>query len=185
MRADIAALQSDFGITTVYVTHDQSEAMTLGHRVAALHEGRLQQVGSPRELYDRPTNVFVAGFIGSPAMNLCTVPVGANGAVSIGQATVPLPPALSNGRGSLVLGLRPEALELASDGLAAEVQVVEEVGADAYVFCVAELAGEATKLVARTDTRRAPDRGEHVTLRPREGEAHFFDPESGERLEAR
>ena len=75
MRADIAALQSDFGITTVYVTHDQSEAMTLGHRVAVLDEGHLQQCGPPRELYERPTNVFVAGFIGSPAMNLCTVPV--------------------------------------------------------------------------------------------------------------
>ena len=75
MRADIAALQSDFGITTVYVTHDQSEAMTLGHRVAVLHEGHLQQVGPPRQLYERPANVFVAGFIGSPAMNLCTVPL--------------------------------------------------------------------------------------------------------------
>src|ERR671926_74008 len=111
MRADVAALQSDFGITTVYVTHDQSEAMTLGHRVAALHEGRLQQVGSPRELYDRPTNVFVAGFIGSPAMNLWTMPVGPNGGVSVGHATVPLPGGGDgHGRGSLVLGLRPEAL---------------------------------------------------------------------------
>ena len=71
MRADIAALQSDFATTTVYVTHDQSEAMTLGHRVAALADGKLQQCGPPRELYDRPVNVFVAGFIGSPAMNLC------------------------------------------------------------------------------------------------------------------
>ena len=75
LRADIAALQADFGITTVYVTHDQSEAMTLGHRVAVLNDGHLQQCGPPRELYERPTNVFVAGFIGSPSMNLCTVPV--------------------------------------------------------------------------------------------------------------
>src|SRR5712692_6793257 len=89
MRADIATLQSDFGITTVYVTHDQAEAMTLGHRVAVLHEGRLQQCGPPRELYERPTNVFVAGFIGSPSMNLCTVPVS-NGAASFGGVDVPL-----------------------------------------------------------------------------------------------
>src|SRR3954464_9911442 len=83
MRADIAALQSAFGTTTVYVTHDQSEAMTLGHRVAALADGRLQQVGPPRELYDRPVNVFVAGFIGSPAMNLCEVPLGGNGSIGL------------------------------------------------------------------------------------------------------
>ena len=89
MRADIAALQSDFGITTVYVTHDQSEAMTLGHRVAVLHEGHLQQVGPPRQLYERPANVFVAGFIGSPAMNLCTVPLS-NGTASFGGVDVPL-----------------------------------------------------------------------------------------------
>jgi multiple sugar transport system ATP-binding protein len=82
MRADVAALQHDLGITTVYVTHDQSEAMTLGHRVAVLDGGQLQQVGTPRELYDRPVNRFVAGFIGSPAMNLCEVALGANGAVS-------------------------------------------------------------------------------------------------------
>src|SRR5205807_7070517 len=93
MRADIAALQSDFGTTTVYVTHDQSEAMTLGHRVAALADGRLQQCGPPRELYDRPVNVFVAGFIGSPAMNLCEVPLGGNGAIGLGGASIPAPSA--------------------------------------------------------------------------------------------
>src|SRR5947208_11033281 len=81
MRADIAALQADFAVTTVYVTHDQSEAMTLGHRVAVLHDGKLQQCGPPRALYDRPANTFVAGFIGSPAMNLCTGPLSAQRAV--------------------------------------------------------------------------------------------------------
>src|ERR671925_147767 len=91
MRADIAALQADFGITTVYVTHDQAEAMTLGHRVAVLRDGRLQQCGPPRELYEQPANVFVAGFIGSPAMNLCPVPLGSNGAVSVGGVSVPVP----------------------------------------------------------------------------------------------
>jgi multiple sugar transport system ATP-binding protein len=179
MRADIAALQADFGVTTVYVTHDQSEAMTLGHRVAAMRDGRLQQCGPPRELYDRPVNTFVAGFIGSPSMNLCTLPT-ADGAISLGGTTIPAPNA--DGRRELVVGLRPESLELAPDGLPARVEVVEEVGADAFVFCVAEIAGEATKLVARVESRRAPERGANVSLKPRPEEAHLFDPESGERL---
>jgi multiple sugar transport system ATP-binding protein len=183
MRADIAALQSDFGVTTVYVTHDQAEAMTLGHRVAVLHQGYLQQVGPPRQLYERPTNVFVAGFIGSPAMNLCTLPL-ANGALSFGGIDVPVPREVAaNGRTSLVLGVRPEALEVAPDGIAAKVDVVEDVGADAFVFCSTELGGETTKLVARTEVRKAPKQGERVTLRPRSEEAHLFDPASGERLE--
>jgi multiple sugar transport system ATP-binding protein len=178
MRADIAALQSRLGVTTVYVTHDQSEAMTLGHRVAVMHEGRLQQLGPPRELYDRPTNMFVAGFIGSPAMNLCTLPVE-NGSVSLGGAKVEV---AANSRRRLVVGFRPESLELAPDGLPAEVEVVEEIGADAYVFCVAELPGERVKFVARTDWRRAPERGSRVALKPKSSEAHVFDPDTGERL---
>jgi multiple sugar transport system ATP-binding protein len=183
MRADIAALQRDFGVTTVYVTHDQAEAMTLGHRVAVLHEGHLQQVGPPRELYERPANVFVAGFIGSPAMNLCTLPL-TNGALSFGGVDVPVPRGVAaNGRKSLVMGVRPEALEVAPDGVAANVDVVEDVGADAFVFCSTELGGENMKLVARTEVRKAPKQGERVTLRPRPEEAHLFDPASGERLD--
>jgi multiple sugar transport system ATP-binding protein len=183
MRADIAALQSDFGITTVYVTHDQSEAMTLGHRVAVLHEGHLQQVGPPRQLYERPANVFVAGFIGSPAMNLCTVPLS-NGTASFGGVDVPLPSGVAgNGRSTLVIGVRPESLEVAADGIPAKVDVVEDVGADAFVFCSTELAGETTKLVARTEVRKAPKQCERVTLRPRPDEAHLFDSASGERLD--
>jgi multiple sugar transport system ATP-binding protein len=159
MRADIAALQADFGITTVYVTHDQAEAMTLGHRVAVLHDAKLQQVGPPRELYERPANLFVAGFIGSPAMNL-------------------LP---QNGR---VAGFRPEHVDIAGDGegIAARVEVVEDIGADAFVFCSADVDGEQTRLVARTDVRSAPQQGERVSLRPRSEEAHLFDAQSGERL---
>ncbi len=183
MRADIAALQADFGITTVYVTHDQAEAMTLGQRVAALQDGRLQQCGPPQELYDRPANVFVAGFIGSPTMNLCTLPLGANGTVVLGTEKVPLPAGASNGRAELVVGFRPESLELAAEGLAAEVEVVEVVGADAHVFCVAKVGNEEVKLVARTDTRHAPRRGERVALQPRPAEAHVFDAATGERLE--
>jgi multiple sugar transport system ATP-binding protein len=186
MRADIAALQSRLGVTTVYVTHDQSEAMTLGHRVAVLKDGKLQQCEPPRTLYERPANVFVAGFIGSPAMNLCECPTGVNGSVSFGGESVALPAAAAGaGWGRIVLGLRPEALELAADGLPARVEVVEEIGADAYVFCVAEVGGGEVKLVARCETRRAPARDERVHLRPRPQEAHVFDPETGERIAGR
>jgi multiple sugar transport system ATP-binding protein len=187
MRADIASLQADFGITTVYVTHDQSEAMTLGHRVAVLKDGLLQQCDAPRVLYERPSNTFVAGFIGSPSMNLLTVPLGSNGAVSLGGVAVTLPAAIrsaaaADGWSELVIGVRPESLELAADGIAAEVQVVEEVGADAFLFCTAEVGGAETRLVARASAKRAPARGERVTLRPVADEAHLFDPVSGARL---
>jgi multiple sugar transport system ATP-binding protein len=183
MRAEIAALQSRLGTTTVYVTHDQAEAMTLGHRVAVLKDGRLQQCDAPRALYERPANAFVAGFIGSPAMNLCAVPLGSNGTVSLGSASVALPSGVSrDGRASVIVGLRPEALELAGEGLQAEVEVVEELGADAYVFCTADVAGAPTKLVARCDARLRPVRGERISLRPRSEEAHLFDALSGERL---
>ena len=159
MRADIAALQADFGVTTAYVTHDQAEAMTLGHRVAVLQDGKLQQVGPPRELYERPANLFVAGFIGSPAMNL-------------------LP---QNGR---VAGFRPEHVDIAGEGegIPARVEVVEDIGADAYVFCSADVDGQQTRLVARTEVRDAPQQGDRVSLCPRADEAHLFDSESGERL---
>jgi multiple sugar transport system ATP-binding protein len=190
MRADVAALQHDLGITTVYVTHDQAEAMTLGHRVAVLDHGKLQQVGTPRELYDKPENRFVAGFIGSPAMNLCELPLGENGALSFGGEPVALGERLAtavrkNGRAAVVLGLRPEALELGSEGVPARVEVVEEFGADAYVFCEARVGEQgSTRLVARTEARRAPDQGERIALRVRPGEAHLFDPETGARLES-
>jgi multiple sugar transport system ATP-binding protein len=187
MRADIAKLQADFAVTTVYVTHDQSEAMTLGHRVAVLRDGKLQQCDAPRALYERPENTFVAGFIGSPSMNLVTVPLGSNGSLSFGGVAVSLPDAVRSAASTgswkeLVLGLRPESLELASDGIGAEVEVVEEVGADAFVFCATELDGKETKLVARAAARLAPARGERVTLRPVAGEAHLFDPVTGSRL---
>jgi multiple sugar transport system ATP-binding protein len=182
MRADIAALQHDLGITTVYVTHDQAEAMTLGQRVAVLDHGKLQQVGTPRELYDRPVNRFVAGFIGSPAMNLWSV-TGERGAVSLGGERVELGSAAVNGSGAVVVGLRPEALELGSDGIPARVEVVEEFGADAYVFCVAEVGEGSTRLVARTEARKAPAQGERIALRVRPDEAHLFDADTGVRLE--
>jgi multiple sugar transport system ATP-binding protein len=187
MRAEIAALQKRLGVTTVFVTHDQVEAMTMGQRVAVLRDGRLQQCDTPRALYDHPVNVFVAGFIGSPAMNLWTVPLGDNGGVDLGGAQVAMPAELaaalrSRGQGQVVLGLRPESLELAADGVGARVQVVEELGADAYAFCVGEVCGAEVKLVARADARHPPAVGERVALTVRPGEAHLFDPAGGERL---
>ncbi len=120
MRADIAALQTQLGATTFYVTHDQAEAMTLGHRVALLRDGKLQQCDAPRVLYEKPANQFVAGFIGSPSMSFCTLAVD-NGSVALGGARVPVH---ANGRPAVVVGLRPESLELSADGLPAEVEVV-------------------------------------------------------------
>jgi multiple sugar transport system ATP-binding protein len=180
MRADIASLQAELGVTTVYVTHDQAEAMTLGHRVAVLREGRLQQCDAPRTLYERPANVFVAGFIGSPSMNLYRTDPGANGVVPLGGVDVSLPVEARGRR--VVLGFRPESLMLATEGLPARVEVIEELGADAYVFCLAELGGAETKLVARVDARRVPARGERVALRPSTEDVHVFDAENGERL---
>jgi len=180
MRTDIASLQAELGVTTVYVTHDQAEAMTLGHRVAVLKDGRLQQCDSPRTLYERPSNVFVAGFIGSPSMNFYRAGAASNGAVAVGGVSVPLP-ASATGR-DVVLGFRPESVELASDGVPAQVEVIEELGADAYVFCVAELGGEQTKLVARVDARQVPERGARIALRPAVDELHVFDAETGDRL---
>src|SRR5215212_1061402 len=117
MRADIAELQARLGVTTVYVTHDQAEAMTLGHRVAVLKDARLQQCDTPRVLFDAPVNTFVAGFVGSPAMNLCRVPLGHDGAAAFGALGLELPGLRVNGRREAIVGVRPEAMELAGDGL--------------------------------------------------------------------
>jgi len=183
MRADIAALQARLETTTVYVTHDQSEAMTLGHRVAVLRDARLQQFDTPRTLYARPANTFVAEFIGSPSKNLCRLPVE-HGALAFGGVDIAVPEAVRNGHSELIVGLRPEALSLAAVGCNATVEVVEEIGADTHVFCAAQIAGQDTKLVARVPTNVAPSQGERVHLRPTGGEVHFFDPESGARLPA-
>jgi multiple sugar transport system ATP-binding protein len=180
MRADIAALQQRLGVTTVYVTHDQVEAMTMGHRIAVLRDGRLQQCDDPRAVYARPANLFVAGFIGSPAMNLLGAEVR-DGACHLDDVRIE-PPAAVPERGRVVVGLRPDALELAGDGLAARVQVVEDVGAEAYAICTATLGGGEQRVIARVDARRPPAQGETVHLRPVASEAHLFDTESGERL---
>src|SRR5215204_2023133 len=121
MRADIAELQARLGVTTVYVTHDQAEAMTLGHRVAVLKDAKLQQCDTPRALFDHPVNTFVAGFVGSPAMNLCRVPLGDDGSASFGGLALPLPGVRANGRTEAIVGVRPEAMELGAEGVEASV----------------------------------------------------------------
>ncbi|RDH74995.1 sn-glycerol-3-phosphate ABC transporter ATP-binding protein UgpC [Mycolicibacterium moriokaense] len=185
-RTQIAALQRRLGTTTVYVTHDQVEAMTMGDRVAVLRFGKLQQFASPNELYDRPANSFVAGFIGSPAMNLVTLPVTSDG-VKIGDDTLQLErddlTKISDADlKEVTFGIRPEQLELSDDASGVEVVVdlVEDLGAEAYVYTH---AGSGVELVARCNPRTAPKLAETVKLRQHpHGTVHLFHPQTGERL---
>ncbi len=174
-RNQIAALQRQLGTTTVYVTHDQIEAMTMGDRVAVLRDGVLQQCAAPRELYRNPGNVFVAGFIGSPAMNLFTVPV-VDSAVSLGDWVIPVPRQTAGTASEIVVGVRPEHFELGSVGVEMEVDVVEELGADAYLY--GRITGADTVIskpvIARTDGQDPPGKGSRVHLHPQPGQLHFF-----------
>ena len=181
-RTQIASLQRRLGVTTVYVTHDQTEALTMGDRIAVLKDGVLQQVGTPRDLYESPTNVFVAGFIGSPSMNILPAEI-TGGAVRFGTGTVPVGHPVPDGR--VLLGVRPEDLVVVgsdSAGLAVEVDLAEELGADAYLYCHAEHAGTRVEVVARVDGRRHPLPGEVVRLAPKPDHVHLFDPGTGQRL---
>jgi multiple sugar transport system ATP-binding protein len=184
-RADIARLQSELGTTTVYVTHDQVEAMTMGHRVAVMNEGELQQVDAPLTLYDRPANLFVAGFIGSPRMNLIEAPVVDRQAV-VGEVRIPVPPAEGGGmRRSVTLGVRPEAFRLVPaerGGIPLEVLLVEELGADSYVHGYAEIAGKRDLFIVRADERGTVHKGDVVHALPEPSRVHVFDPETGARL---
>ncbi|EUA44523.1 ABC transporter family protein [Mycobacterium xenopi 3993] len=132
-RSQIAGLQRRLGTTTIYVTHDQVEAMTMGDRVAVLRDGVLQQCAAPRELYRNPANVFVAEFIGSPTMNLFTLPIVEH-SVSLGDWRIPVPRQVSAAGNEVVVGIRPEHFEVGSVGVAMEVDVVEELGADVYLY---------------------------------------------------
>ena len=181
-RTQIASLQRRLGITTVYVTHDQVEAMTMGDRVAVLKDGLLQQCDSPRRMYDHPNNVFVAGFIGSPAMNLFEVPVEGS-AVKFGTATLPASFGAAPGGGRVTLGVRPEDLDIADQGLPVTVEVVEELGADAYVYGSMEGAEATDKpIVVRVDGRVPPEKGARIHVMPKADHVHYFDPSTGERL---
>jgi multiple sugar transport system ATP-binding protein len=187
-RTQIASLQRRLGVTTVYVTHDQVEAMTMGDRVAVLDRGKLQQVDVPRTLFTHPANMFVAGFIGSPAMNLQEVAV-ADGRARFDGYEVPLPRAAAekvNGR--VVLGFRPESLEIVNGtetGIEVTVQAVEELGADAYVYASLndhELV-KKPDLIARVDPAAVPAKGSRIKLKIRPELLHLFAAGTGERLE--
>ena len=186
-RTQIASLQRRLGVTTVYVTHDQVEAMTMGDRVAVLKDGLLQQCDTPRRMYDHPDNVFVAGFIGSPAMNLFNVPV-VDGGVKFGAGTHPIDRERLAGAGKEVtLGIRPEDLSITTDGqgLSVTVEVVEELGADAYIYgSTTETDGDVKPIIARVDGRTPPEKGAVVNLSPRTGHVHLFNAESGLRIES-
>ena len=200
-RTQIASLQRELGVTTVYVTHDQTEALTMGDRIAVLAGGLLQQVGTPQEMYERPANEFVAGFIGSPAMNLGTFTVDGEWA-KIGPARVPLSEATRaaltpEDGGKIKIGFRPEGLEVVDETvkgtIPVEVDFVEELGSDAYVYghLVGDENGEglgsgaegtSKQLIVRVPPRTAPGRGGVLYVRIREGQQHNFSAATGVRL---
>ncbi len=179
-RYQIAALQRELGTTTVYVTHDQVEAMTLGDRVAVLRNGVLQQCASPRELYRRPANVFVAEFIGSPAMNLFSLPV-TDDAVVLGDCVIPVARETACCASEVVLGVRPEHLRISDRGWEIEVDFVEELGADTYLYGRTINRDNA---IARSVTVRLPggqgaQRGDRLHLCPEPQHVHLFSVDGG------
>ncbi|HEU5476927.1 MAG TPA: sn-glycerol-3-phosphate ABC transporter ATP-binding protein UgpC [Gaiellaceae bacterium] len=207
MRAQLAALHARLGTTTIYVTHDQIEAMTLGQRVAVMRDGRIQQVDTPQELYARPANLFVAAFIGSPAMNLVEADV-VGGELRFGGYAIPLPASATPAGGRVIAGLRPEAFEDAAFAdsslprLDVQVEVVEELGADTHALFsvdaprveaseVREAAGDEDTLAAvdgslftaRVDPATSARSGTPLRLAVDPARFHYFDPESGLRLE--
>ena len=186
-RTQIAALQQRLGVTTVYVTHDQTEAMTMGDRVAVMKDGILQQVDTPLHLYDRPDNLFVAGFIGSPAMNLLAAKVTEAGA-SIGGYALPIDPAATDkATGEITVGVRPESWRLVGadeGGLPVAVTVVEELGAEAFVYGMCEVEGAPEQLVVRIDARRDHTKGDTIYVTTDPQHVHVFDTASGARLSA-
>ncbi|WP_062527300.1 ABC transporter ATP-binding protein [Demequina rhizosphaerae] len=198
-RTQIAALQRRLGTTTVYVTHDQVEALTMGDRIAVLKDGLLQQVGTPREMYDTPQNVFVAGFIGSPAMNLSTFRVE-DGFAIVGDSKVQLERdtvanMTADDKGDVILGFRPESLDRVAPNtpgaFPVEVNVVEELGSDAYVYgtlptplaTASEVTvGGSGEGIVRVDPRDVPAKGDSIWVKIREGEQHVFSASTQKRI---
>jgi len=188
-RTDIAKLQSDLGVTTVYVTHDQVEAMTMGDRVAVMNLGELMQVDTPLNLYDTPVNLFVAGFIGSPQMNLVKAH-SKDGKAQIGDYLVPVDPAaaqqLGKGHDNITVGVRPEAWRLVTEsegGLPVDVTVVEELGADGFVYGTSDVEGTPSNVIVRVSSARDSVRkGDTIYVTTDPQNVHVFDNESGERL---
>jgi multiple sugar transport system ATP-binding protein len=192
-RTQIAALQRRLGTTTVYVTHDQVEAMTMGDRVAVLKDGVLSQCDTPLRLYQHPANVFVAGFIGSPGMNLAEFMVDGEDAV-LGRARVrltrtSLDALAEEGSKRVIVGFRPEALDVVDEkepgSFPVTVAVVEELGSDAFLHGTPTDMPDATsdgQIIARVDPIRPPAKGENVHLRVRPGKEHLFSTATGQRL---
>ncbi|MHB1474912.1 MAG: ABC transporter ATP-binding protein [Dermatophilaceae bacterium] len=186
-RSQIAGLQRRLGITTVYVTHDQVEAMTMGHRVAVLRDGRLQQVDTPERLYDEPVNTFVASFIGSPAMTLVESTVH-EGVADVHGLRVPLDRAVAaRAKQRVIVGFRPEAWHLTegggSDALALTVELVESLGSESFVYGRPTVgAAELGRVTVRLNKRTHLAVGDVVHAQPNHAEAHVFDGESGESL---
>ena len=183
-RAELADLQARLGITTVYVTHDQVEAMTMGHRVAILDYGVMQQVDTPGELYRHPANLFVAGFIGSPAMNIVATRIE-DGSVVFGTEHIKMDPAVAaviadEGAADVKLGVRPQGLSLGAAGVPAKVVVVEELGSETFVFVELEHLGQTTRIRVRVDADYHVARGDqtHISVL---GPVHVFGAD-GRRL---
>jgi multiple sugar transport system ATP-binding protein len=185
MRTEIKALHQRLKTTTIYVTHDQIEAMTMADKIVVMHDGRVEQIGAPLDLYDRPGNLFVAGFIGSPAMNFFPGTVRVNGSIGFeGPGGVRLPVKVPTGRLSAwsglpaVYGVRPEHFMLADDGVEAEVQVVEPTGSETQL--VARVGGQDILAVFRE--RHAFSPGDRVRMKPDVALVHMFDKATGRRL---
>jgi multiple sugar transport system ATP-binding protein len=183
MRTEIKELHQRLRTTTVYVTHDQIEAMTMADRIVVMHDGVVEQIGAPLELYDRPQNLFVAGFIGSPAMNFINGQIRSNGQakfVTDGGVEIPLgqnAPVASDGR-PMILGVRPEHFRVADDGVPVEVIVVEPTGSETLLA----LRAGTQELTCVFRERVLPKPGETIRIRPDIASAHFFDRESGARI---
>jgi multiple sugar transport system ATP-binding protein len=186
-RTDIAKLQQDLGVTTVYVTHDQVEAMTMGDRVAVMKLGELMQVDSPLNLYDRPANLFVAGFIGSPQMNLMGGKA-ASGAVRLGNYEVPVDKtASSQMSGDVTVGVRPENWRITTKedgGLPVAVTVIEELGADSFVYGTCDVEGTPGNVIVRVAGREHAAKGETMYVTTDPDHVHVFDTHTGDRLSA-
>ena len=191
MRTEIRELHQRLATTTIYVTHDQIEAMTMADRIVVMRAGRIEQVGSPLDLYDEPANRFVASFIGSPAMNLIPGRLRTEGgaAVEVAGASLSVPAArgLEDGR-AVVLGVRPEHLALAAedarDALPVTVAVVEPTGAETHVVARLAASGEdaAAEVIAAFRERQSLRPGQPIRLRPDPARCHVFDAEDGARL---
>jgi multiple sugar transport system ATP-binding protein len=175
MRTEIKELHQRLKTTSVYVTHDQIEAMTMADRIVVMNAGRVEQIGSPLELYDNPANLFVAGFIGSPAMNFIPGKVSGGRVEMRGGVSFALPEG-SKAQGEVILGVRPEHLAVSDEGLPAEVVVVEPTGADTQIYC--KLAGVEVSAVVRERHEFRP--GANIRLTPQS--TLLFDPTSGARL---